>query len=200
MSQDQKRDAILEAALKRFAHYGVAKTTMNEIAADLSISKASLYYYFPDKISLYAAVLKNISGENSGEQDALLEKQKDPLGAILVYLEKRTEFIIKYHQVLEYLKAFSPLSLPPELEGLFGYFREQELKRISAILKKAKEKGGYDINDARKTAELFYDFLDGFRYTALAKSGALFPDKKNFLSILKKEKEFATIFFKGLMI
>jgi len=60
MSQDQKREAIIEAALKRFAHFGVAKTTMTEIGNDLAISKASLYYYFPDKINLYAAFLKTI--------------------------------------------------------------------------------------------------------------------------------------------
>lgn len=48
MSQDLKREAIIEAAIKRFAHFGVGKTTMTEIGNDLSLSKASLYYYFPD--------------------------------------------------------------------------------------------------------------------------------------------------------
>ncbi|RYZ16531.1 MAG: TetR family transcriptional regulator, partial [Chitinophagaceae bacterium] len=38
MATDQKRESILEAAIRRFAHFGVSKTTMNEIAADLSIS------------------------------------------------------------------------------------------------------------------------------------------------------------------
>ena len=60
MIQDKKREAIIEAAKKRFSHFGVGKTTMNEIADDLSISKASLYYYFPDKLNLYAAVLQTI--------------------------------------------------------------------------------------------------------------------------------------------
>ncbi|MGI8637960.1 MAG: TetR/AcrR family transcriptional regulator, partial [Segetibacter sp.] len=44
MAQDKKRDVIIQAAQKRFSHFGVDKTTMNEIADDLSISKASLYY------------------------------------------------------------------------------------------------------------------------------------------------------------
>lgn len=52
-NQDKKRILIIEAALKRFAHYGLSKTTMTEIAKDISFSKALLYYYFPDKLSLY---------------------------------------------------------------------------------------------------------------------------------------------------
>jgi len=32
-----------------FRRFGLAKVTMDEIAADLGISKAALYYYFPAK-------------------------------------------------------------------------------------------------------------------------------------------------------
>ena len=44
---DEKRSRILEVAKRRFSHYGLAKTTMAEIAKDLAFSKALLYYYFP---------------------------------------------------------------------------------------------------------------------------------------------------------
>ena len=49
--QDVKKEKILEAAHHRFLHFGYSKTTMNEIAGDLSMSKALLYYYFPEKAS-----------------------------------------------------------------------------------------------------------------------------------------------------
>ena len=55
---EDKRNNILEIAQKRFGMYGLAKTTMQEIANDLGMSKGSLYYYFPDKERLYAAVLE----------------------------------------------------------------------------------------------------------------------------------------------
>lgn len=54
--EDSKVVIILEAARKRFAHFGISKTTMNEIAADIGMSKASLYYYFPDKEKLFVAL------------------------------------------------------------------------------------------------------------------------------------------------
>src|SRR5215203_2124081 len=51
-----KQVQIVEAALKRFSHFGIHKTTLAEIAEDLSISKQALSYYFPDKQSIVAAV------------------------------------------------------------------------------------------------------------------------------------------------
>ena len=42
---DSKKNQIISAAVKRFGHFGYAKTTMNELADDLVITKANLYYY-----------------------------------------------------------------------------------------------------------------------------------------------------------
>lgn len=200
MGQDQKQVAIIEAAIKRFAHFGVAKTTMSEIAADLSFSKASLYYYFPDKLNLFAAVFKTITDASREPDDEQLAKEADPFKAILYFLEKRTEFIIKYHNILEYLKTFSPAAIPSELQPVFSQLKKKELQRLTDIIDKGVQSGLFKIKDAKKTAELFFDFLEGFRTSILLNSPNFFPDKKQFQSILKKETEFAVIFFNGLTI
>jgi TetR/AcrR family transcriptional regulator len=200
MAQDQKQGAIIEAAIKRFAHFGVAKTTMAEIAGDLSFSKASLYYYFPDKLSLYAAVIKTITLAGADADEQALANEKDPFKAILFYLGRRTEFIIKYHNILEYLKTFSPAKIPAELEPVFSQLRKQELRRLTDIIDKGVQSGLFLIRDAKKTAELLFDFLEGFRTAILLNSPNFFPDKKQFQAILKKETEFATIFFNGLTV
>ncbi len=200
MAQDQKQDLIIEAAIKRFAHFGVAKTTMNEIAADLSLSKASLYYYFPDKLNLYAAVLKKITETGEASDDEALAKEKDPFKAILWFLEKRTEFIIKYHNILEFLKGFNANKTPVELQPVFSRLKKRELQRIASIIQKGIDTGSFKIKDAKKTSELFYDFLDGFRSAVLSVSPHFFPDKKQLQTILKREMEFSVIFFNGLTI
>ena len=200
MSQDQKAELIIQAAIKRFAHFGVSKTTMAEIAADLSISKASLYYYFPDKLNLYAAVFKTITAHSENTDDEELAKDKDPFRAIIAFLEKRTEFIIRYHNILEFLKTFNPSQIPPELQPIFSNLKKRELQRLTSIIQKGVDAGTFKIGDASKAAGLFFDFLEGFRYSFLVTTNNFFPDKKQFLSILKKEKEFSVIFFNGLTI
>ena len=197
MSQDQKRDAIIEAAIKRFAHFGVAKTTMTEIASDLSISKALLYYYFPDKMNLYAEVLKSIIQEAGQKDKELIEGEKDMHKAIQLFLERRTDFIIQYHNILGYLKSVTP-AMPEDIKKLFEFFRNHELGRITWILDKGQKANLFLIDDSKKIAELYLDCLHGMRTTILAANANLFPDKKQFQAILKREKQFTAIFFKGL--
>jgi AcrR family transcriptional regulator len=76
-NQDIKREKILEASYQRFLHYGYSKTTMNEIAGDLSLSKALLYYYFPDKSHLYIAVMLKLTSDSLKSLEEKIGKFSD---------------------------------------------------------------------------------------------------------------------------
>ena len=56
LCKDTVRGNILEAAKKRFVHYGYAKTTMAEIAADCNMSPGNLYRYFPGKLDIAESI------------------------------------------------------------------------------------------------------------------------------------------------
>jgi AcrR family transcriptional regulator len=56
LCKDTVRGNILEAAKKRFVHYGYAKTTMAEIASDCNMSPGNLYRYFPGKLDIAEAI------------------------------------------------------------------------------------------------------------------------------------------------
>ena len=55
LTADQNK--IIDAAFKIFEKYGANKTTMALIAKELGYSRTFLYYYFPDKESIYKAAL-----------------------------------------------------------------------------------------------------------------------------------------------
>ena len=46
------RCQIVEAAKKRFSHFGYAKTTMAEVATDCAMSPGNLYRFFPGKLDI----------------------------------------------------------------------------------------------------------------------------------------------------
>jgi AcrR family transcriptional regulator len=56
MTKDSVRDQIVEAAKKRFSHFGYGKTTMAEIATDCSMSPGNLYRFFPGKLDIAEAI------------------------------------------------------------------------------------------------------------------------------------------------
>lgn len=62
MSKEDVRELLVDAAVKRFEHYGYKKTTIDEIAVDAGISKGAVYLHFSSKEELlYECIKKHVS-------------------------------------------------------------------------------------------------------------------------------------------
>jgi TetR/AcrR family transcriptional regulator len=61
-SGQQTRAEILAAAERHFAERGFEAALLEDIAADVGIRRAAIFYYFGDKQELYAAVLDEVFG------------------------------------------------------------------------------------------------------------------------------------------
>jgi TetR/AcrR family transcriptional regulator len=61
-SGEETRAAILAAAERHFAERGFEAARLEDIAADVGVRRAAIFYYFPDKQELYAAVLEEVLG------------------------------------------------------------------------------------------------------------------------------------------
>jgi AcrR family transcriptional regulator len=69
---DDKRERILTAARKRFRHFGVKKTTMQEIAGDASVAVGTVYLYFKDKDDLLVACTEEYIARHRREAETIL--------------------------------------------------------------------------------------------------------------------------------
>ncbi|MET3114502.1 TetR/AcrR family transcriptional regulator [Pedobacter sp. CG_S7] len=196
-NQDKKRILIINAALKRFAHYGLAKTTMTEIAKDISFSKALLYYYFPDKLSLYVNVIEYLMHAISKDVIKSVEKTKTTSEGILMLLLKRQGYIQKYYNLMEYSK-YTCADLPGDLYDKFTRAKEFEYKIITSLLDRGVENGEFILPDTSFITEIFVGALSGIHFNILNKEKKIFPDQSQFKQIFVKEKRFAEIFIAGL--
>ena len=92
-SQFSTKEKILESAKKLFSDYGYSSVSMSEIAKEVKITKAALYYHFKSKKEIYLEVIQD-------SFEALLEKLKKPIGL-------KTTFEKKFHQTLMAYLEFS---------------------------------------------------------------------------------------------
>jgi len=199
MNADKKRTQILEAATRRFAHFGLAKTTMAEIAQDLSFSKALLYYYFPDKNALYAAVLEHVINQSFDEMGQAVAAIDDCHEAMMFALDKRIEFVTRYYNLLEY-SISAVQQVPDVMACVLEDSKDKERSMLANILKKGVETGELQVDDVNEAAEILLFALVGMRFSILKDiKGMLFPTKEEFDGILALQKKMATIFLKGLM-
>jgi AcrR family transcriptional regulator len=54
---ERSRAQILDTALKLFAHRGYGATSVRDIAEEAGLSKGNVYHHFPDKESIFRALL-----------------------------------------------------------------------------------------------------------------------------------------------
>lgn len=85
---EQTRTALLDAAAVAFATDGFTATSISQIAASARVTKGAVYHHFPDKHSLFAAVLEKYN-EAAQQQvyDAIAKHPTDPWHAALAALE-----------------------------------------------------------------------------------------------------------------
>ncbi|TWI20337.1 TetR/AcrR family transcriptional regulator [Sphingobacterium siyangense] len=102
MDLEEKRKLILNSATRRFSFYGYSKTKLEEIAHDISISKGLLYYYFPDKNSLYLAVIQDLTNTFFTDLEGELKDIPEAQTALKLAIHRKYAFAQKYHKFLQY--------------------------------------------------------------------------------------------------
>jgi AcrR family transcriptional regulator len=194
---DKKREMILKGAIKRFSHFGINKTSMAEIADDLSVSKPALYYYFPDKQSLILAVADKIITEYLCTVERNFLENSNHEDALMNLIEIRRNFFQKYfmlHMEEEYSDAYLR---DKALIQLMQATKEKEINILAESFDRGIAEGEInDINTVR-TSELLIDTLRGLR-SCMRTEKMIFPDSSSFEAILNKQKEVARIFLHGI--
>ncbi len=137
----ERRQAILNAAMKVFAQRGYAAATIREIAREADIAQGTIYLYFPSKREILLAVYRSMILESLEEFMARPEKGDDQtfLRSLLV------DRIRRFRQNARAVRfAFTELPLHDELRERF--YREivlEQLERIKAFLKERAAQGKF---------------------------------------------------------
>jgi TetR/AcrR family transcriptional regulator, mexJK operon transcriptional repressor len=71
-SKIARRERMLDAAERTFTRYGLKAATMETIAEAAQVSKATLYAYFSDKLTVFAAVAGRLAGRMEADVMAAL--------------------------------------------------------------------------------------------------------------------------------
>ena len=139
------KDKIIDAAKKRFFQYGLRKVTMDEIAADLAVSKKTLYKHFDGKEALAEGVIRAFQSEMAELVERTKREVPDPIErferCVVEASRKRSEI---NNIFLSDIKRDMP-----KLWGEIESFREECIvSHMGHILQEGIEKGKIrrDIN------------------------------------------------------
>jgi AcrR family transcriptional regulator len=157
---DQKRQAILDAAVQNFLATGYERTTLDMVAKTAGVSTATVYKHFSTKRALFGGIMERI-----------WETEVDPAGsvdqgtnsvAILTAIGQEYARLLRQPQV-EALFRVIIAEAPrfPELgEELYYRGKEPYLKRLHSYLQKESELKRFQIADIPLAARQFLGMIN----------------------------------------
>jgi len=131
----ERKNQIIRVAAKRFARHGLGKTTLNEIARDVRIGKATIYHYFTSKEDLFYQTLEWEASQFIYDTKAIFNNEEIPLGGrLLEYFSYKETVATKYKLLFDLmLQLFADDKFETEREILKKLLKEEE-KIVTLIL------------------------------------------------------------------
>jgi AcrR family transcriptional regulator len=161
------RQQIFDAARKRFSHFGYAKTTMAEVAADCGMSPGNLYRFFPGKLDIAEAIA-------SAEYQLHLEDMRK----LLVAPRKSAGERLRDYFFKEMRHTYQMLEENPRIQEIAGviagerpqyanWMRASARKLLVELFDEAERNGEFRPSDKDYTAEMIQAATMKFRYPQL---------------------------------
>jgi len=165
--KDTVRDCIIEAAKKRFSHFGYAKTTMAEVAGDCEMSPGNLYRFFPGKLDIAEAIATEDYTKHLQHLSKLaVQPGKDARERLhdLLFEELRRT----YHKLEKDPRAVEMARVISQERPTFAnWMLENERKILIELLDEAERRGEFSVADKQFTAEMVQAATMKFRYPQL---------------------------------
>jgi len=192
----EKETLILNAAQSRFAVYGLTKVTMDEIAEDVGMGKASLYYYFPTKEDIFRGVIQREQQEFLRRMHVVVEGKSTAGKKLETYVRQRVKLASQLLN-LSSLSHNSWSALKPVFKDLFNCFAEEECKVLTRIIREGKRTSEFSVAVPEKTGQLILHVLQGMRLRLIRDSGHSIS-KQHYEELERETFLFIDVFLHGL--
>lgn len=150
------KDLVLKVANDEFAKYGYDAVSMNDLVKKLDINKATIYYHYKDKKTLYNEVIKSSLAKSNKNIKAIFEKEEDGLKLFRKYLEAIINTIKEDPNIVP-IALRETANFGVNMDETFVPFIEEEIAYLEIIINKLK------IKDKYKSMNMYslYSFVFG---------------------------------------
>jgi AcrR family transcriptional regulator len=157
MTSEERRQAILDAAVKLFAEKGFRGVTTRELAAAVGVTEPVLYLHFETKRDLYTAIIDRKSQEGKERFGSLLSAHlstSDDRG----FFTNLGKLIVEFHTAdPAYIRLLHFASLERHELAEIAYQRQHStfLDMIAGYIQRRVDEGGLRHVDAHTAAHCF---------------------------------------------
>ena len=170
MDRREKTVRILETALRAFAGYGFKKTTLEDIAGELGMTKGNLYLYVKDKRDLYEKSVAHAFREWQEKVAKEVEGKKDVVVRFRVMCVKAYQYL-SLNEDLQRIVLQDPtiFTLSPG-EDRFYTVNLAAVDMIKQLLEQGMREGRFRKVDVEPMAEFLFSIYIMFIIRTYVKS------------------------------
>jgi len=184
-----KRITILNVSQALFSRFGFVKTTVDEIAKLARIGKGTVYHYFRSKEQVFAEVIQRESNTLQEKIQQALRGKQTPQGKLTAFVKTRFSHLkdlTNYYSALtdDYLEHYA------FIEEARHKYLDREIQTVKDILYEGVEKGVFEIEDTKLTAQAIVLLLKALEYP--------WSVEKDKFDIELSTNKFLNILFKGI--
>ncbi|MFT4096432.1 MAG: TetR/AcrR family transcriptional regulator [Rhodoblastus sp.] len=179
------REAILAAARKRAQASGYNGLNFRDLAEEVGIKAASIYYHFPSKADLGVALAKRYGEDTAKSLDAMLAETGDPIACLRRYPEIFRKALTSGNRMcLCSVMAAEHDDLPEALRQEVQAFADLNVSWLSRLLSAAAVVGAKEseprarsifaavagaqlVARSRSNVALYDELIEGYRAAGL---------------------------------
>lgn len=183
------KEQIISVASRVFAHYGYAKTSIEQIANEMRKSKTVIYYYFKNKYEIFESVIDKEANQLRDKILSELKKHKKASYKLKSYILVRMEEMEKLINIYKALKDeyFDGI---PEIIEIRKKFDNEEISYIKEILKEGVRHKEFKIKNVELTSLAIVTAMKGLELPLLTYKNIDLKKRLNYL---------CSILFYGIM-
>jgi TetR/AcrR family transcriptional regulator len=123
--RDERIPQILDAAAGIFAKHGIDGSSMNQVAANCGLSKATIYHYFQSKTEMVNALVDRLFMADVEGTERLKSSSEPATERLQAYAEGLSELLARHYEVLPIVAEFKALAGRDDSvrETLVNYFQ-----------------------------------------------------------------------------
>jgi AcrR family transcriptional regulator len=147
----ENKERILQKAHDLFMRYGIRSITMDEIAAQLGISKKTIYQFFTDKDEIVEAVVAQEIKKNEIECCHFRDDSENAVHAIFIAIKETEEMLNGMNPLIMYdLEKHHPKSFKKFKDFKYQFFYKEIKENLRRGIKEELYRPEIDIDIVAK--------------------------------------------------
>jgi AcrR family transcriptional regulator len=190
-----KRQEIIQHSIGCFTRNGYHKTTLEDVAKEVNINKATLYHYFKNKEALFLQVMLEVSSTGIAALKTRTMRIRTTPKKILFFFAERLDFYLQVIR-LNGLTREHLFTLQAFFEQVYLPEKELEIVFIAGLMR--EQYPGLTLRQAQRHARLCFTVADAIKHDGIFTGSLLGTDPAALTQTREQIISAITLLVKGI--